>query len=713
MSVGSISLYVLSHKRNVALAWLSLVIVGVLLLPWATGQLSDGFVMPGTESSAANSEIIQRYGSGGYALPLIPVVTLPEGTTVDSPGVRAELQAVFDRAQAVRPEARVVSWASTDDNAFVSEDRRTTYGLIFLKDAGDGSVGDDEVQAAVAGMSVGGEPVRLTGSEILVNAREDSSGGGDNEVLVETLVGGVGALVILLYVFGSAVALLPLLIAAIAIVVSFLVIGLIGTTIEINTVVEYLVALIGLGVAIDYSLLVVNRWREERILGHPNKIAVQRAMETAGHAVLFSGTTVGVGLLALIALPMPIFRGIGIGGMVIPVVSVLVTITLLPIVLATIGPRLDWPRFSKRKISHKGWERFATAVIRHRWAAALSGTLFLGLLVFAATTMCLGSPRPEAAHGAGEPQIALDQLNGSGLGSGMFNPFEVIVHSNPDALALQLSAVKGVRAAIAPAEWRTNDSALITVIPSGDGGGDGARTLIKRIRSVTHASEGRPLVGGAGALDADFTDQIYAHFPMMLLIITIATFLLLVRAFRSIILPIKALLLNGLSIGASYGVMVLVWQMGWGSNLLWGIPSTGAVTGWIPILAFAFLFGLSMDYEVFILHRMREEYDREGNTNRAVIKGLAHTGKLVTCAAMILVLAFVSMASAPETDVKMISTALAAGILIDATVIRILLVPALISLMGSWNWWMPRWMSRFGAPDQHLSVGPAQTSSAD
>ena len=712
MSVASISRYVLQHKLQVVSAWLVVFLAGVVLLPWANGQLTSQFTMPGTESSRANAEIIEKYGSGGYVLPIVPVVTLPDGMTVDSPGIRDQLQAVFDRAQSARPEARVVSWASTGDDVFVSPDRRTTYGLIFLRDDGDGSIGDIDVQFALSGMTVAGAPVHLTGFDLLDNSA-DARGDGGSSVFAETMIGGIGALVILLYVFGSALALLPILIAAFAIISSFLVIGLVGSVVDINNVVQYLVALIGLGVAIDYSLLVVNRWREERRAGFENEVAVQRAMETAGHAVLFSGTTVGVGLLALVALPMPLFRGIGIGGMVIPFISVLVTITLLPIILAKIGPRFDWPRFRTKRAPNAGWLRFGQTIIRHRWLAAGVGLILLGVLAGAASTIELGSARPDALNSTGEPRIGLNALETSGIQGGVLAPIEVIVHGDPTALAARLSEVKGIDTAVAPQAWRADDTSLIMLIPDGDGGGNQARALMSRVRAVTHQHQDEALVGGAGAFDADFTNEVYSRFPITMAIIAFVTFLLLVRAFRSVILPLKALALNVLSIGAAYGLLVLVWQRGWGSDLIWGIPATGAITAWVPIMAFAFLFGLSMDYEVFILHRMREEYDHTRDTNAAVVRGLGHTGKLVTCAALILVLAFASMASSPETDVRMIATGLAAGILIDATIVRILLVPALISLMGSWNWWLPGWLKWFASPDQHLTIDAAQVSPAD
>ena len=712
MGVASISRYVLGHKLRVASVWFVLFVVGVVLLPWATGNLSESFSMPGTESSNANDAIIARYGSGGFALPIVPVVTLPEGTTVDSPGVRDQLLAVDAKAHAARPEARIASWASTGDDSFVSADRRTTFSLIYLLDPGTGSVGTEDIQLALAGTTIAGAPLHLTGYDLLDMSHDSGSSGGPS-VLVETLIGGIGALLVLIYIFGSFLAFLPILIAAIAIVTSFLLIGFVGWGMDVNSVVQYLVALIGLGVAIDYSLLVVNRWRQERRSGLPNEVAVQRAMETAGHAVVFSGTTVGIGLLALVLLPVPMFRGIGIGGMIIPLVSVLVTITLLPIILAKAGPRLDWPRSRARIDDHAGWARFAQTIIRHRWAAAITGLAILGTLTWVATTMEMGSPRPDSLNGVGDPQIGLKALEAAGFPGAVLAPFEVITNGDSAALATQLQAVDGVFAVIAPETWQSAGTAVMSVIVDGNGGGNNLRSMTGDIRAVTHASSGNVLVGGAAAYDADFTSKIYDGFPLMVIVVAVITCLLLMRAFRSIILPLKALALNVLSIGASFGILVLIWQYGWGSELMWGIPATGAITSWVPIMAFAFLFGLSMDYEVFILHRMREEYDRTGDTDTAVVNGLAHTGKLVTCAALILVLAFVSMASGPETNVKIIATVLAAGILIDATVVRVLLVPALISLMGPANWWMPRRLSRFGAKDQHLDLGSTHSSPAD
>jgi RND superfamily putative drug exporter len=247
-----------------------------------------------------------------------------------------------------------------------------------------------------------------------------------------------------------------------------------------------------------------------------------------------------------------------------------------------------------------------------------------------------------------------------------------------------------VRAAVAPADasWRRGGTALIDVLPATDSTSAGGHATLDQVRQAAHSGPVAARVGGLAADNADFVSAVYGNFPLMVGLIALVTYLLLVRAFRSLLLPLKALLLNVISVGAAWGVMTLVWQDGHGSQF-WNIAATGSVTAWIPLMVFAFLFGLSMDYEVFILARMREEYDRSGATDAAVVGGIGHTGRLVTCAALILVLAFVALAAIPMTDTKIMATGLAAGILLDATVVRMLLVPALVSLFGRWNWWLP------------------------
>ena len=259
-----------------------------------------------------------------------------------------------------------------------------------------------------------------------------------------------------------------------------------------------------------------------------------------------------------------------------------------------------------------------------------------------------------------------------------------------------MGEVEGIHGAVAPgaAEWRRDGTALVEAIPVPDSGSDEGEATLEGVRQAAHGAGPNVRVGGQPAANADFIDAVYGSFPLMIALIAITTFILLARAFRSRLLPAKAIVLNVLSVAAAWGVLVLVWQHGYGSEAIWGIQATGSIPAWMPLMVFAFLFGLSMDYEVFILSRMREEYDRTGSPATAVVRGIGRTGRLVTSAALILFLAFTSMASGPETDVKMMATGLAAGILLDATVIRALIVPAVIMLMGRWNWWLPSWPAR-------------------
>ena len=499
--------------------------------------------------------------------------------------------------------------------------------------------------------------------------------------------------------------------AFVSIMTTFLL--LLGLT-EVTTVspiVQFLIALIGLGVAIDYSLIVVSRWREERTHGASDEEAVQIAMEQAGRAVVFSGITVAIGLLALIALPLPFLRSMGYGGMLIPLVSTLVAITLLPVVLAKFGGKLDWPHRRTDDKASRAWTRWAEAVSRRRWLAAGLGMAFIIALVGASFGLRLGTSDANTLAEAGDAKEGLDALVNSGIGEGSLLPHEILIDGStpPDQVAADLREVEGIHGAVAPEDptWNQNGTAIVEAIPIPDSGSEEGEENLEAVRDTAHAAGSDVAVGGQPAANADFIDAVYGSFPLMIALIAISTFILLARAFRSILLPIKAIILNILSVGAAWGVLAIVWQNGNGSELIWGVEATGSVPSWIPLMVFAFLFGLSMDYEVFILSRMREEYDRTGSTDTAVIQGIARTGRLVTSAALILFLAFMAMASAPGTDIRIMATGLAAGILLDATIIRALIVPAVISLMGRWNWWLPAWSAKL------LRVEPSPLAPAE
>ena len=700
--MSALTRWVLAHKKTVVAVWLALTIGGMMAAGPASDALESEYSVPGKEGWETNVAIAERYqGTGGDTAPLIPVVTLPKGMSVDDPAVTRSLGELDARLSDALPNARIASYASTRDSSFVSADGRTTFALVYPQPDPTSAFGENPAaaraaSAALQGAGVAGRPVHLTGFDALF---EDSGDAGEGPgVLIEAVFGGVGALLVLSFVFASFLAVVPLVMAVASILTTFLLLlGLTELT-AVSPIVQFLIALLGLGVAIDYSLIVVSRWREERSHGRSGDEAVQRAMETAGRAVVFSGITVAIGLFALIALPLPFLRSMGYGGMLIPLVSTLAAITLLPVALAKLGDRLDWPHRRTDDKASRAWTRWAEAVSRRRWVAAGAGMAVVLALVFAATGLRFGAADAETVTKAGDSYEGLMALEDSGIGEGALLPHEILVDGNTDPaqVARELRAVSGIHGAVAPENdaWRRDGSALVEAIPSPDSGSDEGQGTLDGVRDAAHSVGADVRVGGQPAANNDFVEAVYGSFPLMIALIALTTFILLARAFRSLLLPLKAILLNVLSVAAAWGVMVLVWQQGYGSELIWDIQATGSIQSWMPLMIFAFLFGLSMDYEVFILARMREEYDRTGSTERAVVEGIGRTGRLVTSAALILFLSFVAMASSPGTDIKVFATGLAAGILLDATIIRGLIVPAVVSLMGRWNWWLPTWPAR-------------------
>ncbi len=692
--------WVLAHRKLVVAFWIVLTLVGIVTAGPASRAMNQKFSVPGREGWEANVQIQKLYrGTGGNAAPLIPVVQLPAGRTVETAAVRAELRGVEDKLRAALAGARVTGYGSTGDTAFVSRDGRVGFAAAFATPDPDQPFGDNPkaeraARAALRGVQVGGAPVRLTGYDALNAQSGDSDGPG---VLLEALLGGLGALVVLGFVFGSLLAFVPILMAVPAIMTSFLAVYGLTQVTGVSPIVQFLIALVGLGVAIDFSLLICMRWREERAHGREGDEAIVRAMETAGRAVVFSGTTVAIGLFALVALPLPFLRSVGYGGLLIPVMSVAVALTLLPVVLHSLGRRLDWPHKRTDDEASRFWTRWARSIVRHRAIAAGVALLILGALVVAATTMHPGLSDLDTLAKSGDAKVGLVALEDSGIGGGALVPNEVLVRGTaPEGVARALAGVDGISGAIAPSDaaWRQNGSSIVLAFPIEDGSSGSWRSTVDDVRSAAHAEGGNVQVGGQPSQNKDFIDAVYGNFPLMLALVGIVTFLLLARAFRSVLLPAKAVILNVLSVAAAWGVLVLVWQQGHGSEAIWGIPASGSIESWIPLMVFAFLFGLSMDYEVFILSRMREEYDNTGDTNEAVVVGIGRTGRLVTSAALILFLAFMSLASSPGTQVKVLATGLAAGILLDATVIRALLVPAAVSLFGKANWYLPDWFAR-------------------
>jgi putative drug exporter of the RND superfamily len=693
-----LSAFAIRRRKLIYLFWFAALVVGGVASSTLANHLDKTFAMPGQPGYVANTAILAEYGNGGLTTPLVPVVQVPSGTSATEPRVQ-DAFAALSRL----PGLRVADYANTGNTKFIGSDGRTTFALVFT--GGDGGFDSTAIQDQ-AGATIqreltaalpAGSTVRITGEQPL---EDNGSGSGKGLSIVdEILLGALGALAVLLFVFASFLALVPLLVAAVSVTTAFLAILAITALTPVSMIVQFLVGLIGLGVAIDYSLLLVTRWREEAAHGYDNDTAIRRAMNTAGRAVAFSGVTVALGLLALVILPVPFLRSIGYGGMIIPLVSVAVTLTLVPALLSGIGRRLDWPRIRHEGTASRGWTWWARLVVRRRWIAAAGALLVLGALAFNATGLKIGDPSSDSLSQSGQAHDGMVLLQAADIPTGVITPVEVLV-SAPSPVgpaAATVGGVPGIYFSAAPsgAAWQRPGSELVVAVPTAEGTSSAGEGTTRDVRTAL-AAAGMPsaMVGGLGASEVDTIHAIYGNFPLMLAALGLLTFILLARAFRSLLLPLKAVILNLLSLAAVYGALVLIWQRGYGSNAIWGIPATGAITGWIPLMVFAFLYGLSMDYEVFILSRMREEYDRTGSTPGSVITGIGRTGRLITSAALILFLAMAALGSAPDTDLKIFATALGTGILLDATVVRALLVPALISLFGRWNWWMPVWAAR-------------------
>jgi RND superfamily putative drug exporter len=682
---------VLRHRRLVLVAWLVVFLLGGFAAQKISSRLSYDFSLPGQPAYETALHIEHVFGNGGTTPPSIAVVTVPAGQTVARDG--AAIAAGFATARHENPKVRFLD-ASVAGRGFVTSDGRTEYAFLFAPP--NKSLGADRVTDAAMASLTAALPqfhVGVTGIGQL-NSGGSRSGPG---VLFETIIGGLGALAVLAFVFASFLAFVPLLIASVSILSTFLVLlGLTYLT-PVSFVVQFLVSLVGLGIAIDYSLLVITRWREERAKGLSNEAAVAAAMETAGRAVLVSGLTVAIGLLSLIVLPVPFLRSTGLGGMLIPVISVAVVLTLLPALLAGVGPRWDWPHLRNEATASRGWHRWATSVAAHPVLSATAAMAILAIAIVPLLGIRVGQTSAAAEAQSGPAHGLYTELVAGGASPGILSPIEVLTASDAAAATLsRLEHVEGVSLAVLPSGTTGTRAGLsdLVVVPTIETTDSSTLGPVRAVQAAVAGSPGVLGVAGVGPGQQAFSSAVYGNVPLMIAVLGVLMFLVLARAFRSLVLAAKAVLVNVISLAATFGILTWFWQHGHGSSAIFGIPATGAITFWVPITVFAFLFGLSMDYEVFLLARVREEHDRGATTSGAVVEGLGRTGRLITCAALILFLAFASLASAPITDIKVLATGLGIGILLDATVVRALLVPAFIVLLGRANWWLPARVAR-------------------
>jgi RND superfamily putative drug exporter len=689
--LASLAHVIVRHRRAVIGAWVLLTLFGA----YSAGQVSkrwfESFSIPGYSAYEANQRTLETFGTGEQA-PLVAVFH-SSGAVTKATGIKDAIAA----AAKVNPGSRVSSYWSTGSRAYVSRDGHTTFAEIYPpgNPTFSSSVHINRVRAQIKAATPAGVQASLTGRDALYAA---SSGGGQGpSILTEALIGGLGSLVILFFVFGTLPAvLIPIAIALASILNTFSLVWALTYVTNVSIIVQFLIALVGLGVAIDYALLMIFRFRDELREGEDVETALVETMTHAGRSVIVSGSTVAVGLLSLVILPLPFIRSIGIGGMLIPAVSVVAAITLLPALLATLGTRINSVRLLPKRLVDRGhpedgwWGRWAALVMRRPVPVAVIGLAIVGVLVYSGLQLNPSEAQVKDFPGSGDAIAGRTALAQAGISPGVMKPFVVLVEhgASREPIVAKLRGTSGIAAAVAPPDWRNGSNSLVEAFPTRDGAAKEVRTTIKRVRTELKGTGGT--LGGVAAEDRDFVKAVYSKFPYVLGFVVLLTFILLARAFRSLVLPLKAVILNLVSLAAAYGIIVFIFQKGHGSEAIWNVHATQSIIPWIPLMIFAFLFGLSMDYEVFMLTRMREAYDESGDTKQAVALGLARTGKLVTSAALILMFAFFVLSSGPGVDIKQFGIGLAGGIIFDATVIRALLVPALMRLLGRWNWWLPR-----------------------
>jgi putative drug exporter of the RND superfamily len=698
------------NRWKVIAAWIVLTLFGA----FAAGQVSkrwyQSFSIPGKSAYEANQRTLKAFGTGVRPPDVVVFHTAGDATKSGA------IESAMKRAAAVLPGSRTSSYFSTHNLMYVSKDRHTTFEEVYPAGPSkfDSTSKAKEVRAAAARGLPSGIQVEVTGHDPLEEA--STHGGGGGNVLVEAMVGGLGALVILLFVFGTLPAILvPVAVAAAAILNTFTLVWALTYITNVSIIVQFLIALVGLGVAIDYALLMIFRFRDELREGEDVETALVETMTHAGRSVIVSGSTVAVGLLSMVILPLPFIRSIGIGGMLIPAVSVLAAITLMPAILAALGQRINSVRLLPKRFVDRGhpedggWGRWARFVLRRPWPVAVVGTTIVTVLVVLGVQLNPNESQLKNFPGAGTAIAGRTLLANAGISPGVMKPFVTIVEDggNGQQVAANERTVSGIVGATVPTApgWHQGPDTLVEAFPAIDGAAPGIQGVINRVNDTLPGTNAT--LGGVPAVDRDFVHAVYGNFPYVLAFVLVLTLVLLTRAFRSIVLPIKAAILNLVSLGAAFGIVVFIFQMGHGSSL-WNITATQAITAWIPLMIFAFLFGLSMDYEVFMLTRMREAYDETGSTDRAIELGVARTGKLVTSAALILMFAFLVLSSSPGFEIKEFAIGLAAGIIFDATVIRALLVPALMRLLGNANWWLPDWTRKalFIGPERRREPEP-------
>jgi RND superfamily putative drug exporter len=697
------------RRKSVVVLWI-VALVAISMLGSSVGSTySQGFSLKDTESQRATQLLESRFparaGDEGQ-------VVFAHTGGVDDAAVQARMEQLFRDVEAVPHVTTVVSPYSADGANQVAKGGDIAYATIQF-DRTASKIPDSTItEIRHLAHDANGDGIRV---DLGGRMFQEQGGLGPAE-----LIGILAAIVILLVAFGSLLAMgLPILVALFGIGIGLGFVELLSHVIATPDFATQLASMIGIGVGIDYALFIVTRYRQGLGEGFAPEHAVVRAIDTAGRAVLFAGCTVVISLLGLFLMGVDFVNGMAVGTSVTVGIVMLASITLLPAILGFAGRTID--RFSvKRDRAPKPreqqfWFRWSRVVQRRPWPAFLVGLLILVVLAIPMFSMRLAFPDAGGNPTSDTTRRAYD-LVADGFGPGFNGPLILAAEfpkgsdtSSLDQLVAKLRTTPDVAAVIPATVSPSGDAAVIRVIPSSSPQSARTSDLVDTLRSdvIPSAVQGTDVqvhVGGLTASSIDVSDRLASRLPIFIGAVLVLSFLLLMAVFRSLLVPLKAVVMNLLSIGAAYGVVVAIFEWGWLSGPL-GVEQTGPIAPFIPMMMFAILFGLSMDYEVFLLSRIREEYDRTGNNELAVADGLASTARVITAAALIMVTVFGSFVLGDETTIKLFGLGLATAILVDATVVRMILVPATMELLGDRNWWFPRWLDRI-VPRFHVEAGP-------
>jgi len=677
---------VLRYQPLVVTVWIAVLMMGLAASARLPGLLSNSFGVPGTESERARIMLERSFGER------------PDGTFTVVFRVAHPVDKPTQRALARRLKRAASTITGARDRPL-----RTGPGIVYGDIATALPIQEakrhtDDLRGAL--VDPGGPAASVTGAPAL---QHDLDPIVSADLRRAELIAVPVALAVLVVLLGlSAAVLIPFLFAACTIAGALTIVYALARVTEMATYVTNLVVLVGLALAIDYSLLVVHRYREELARGGSREDAVARTMATAGRAVAFSGLAVAIGLGALLFVPVPFIRSLGVGGLTVPLVSLAGMATLQPVLLAHLGGAAVRPHSD-------GWWRLAAAVTRRPRVSLALGLAVLAAAAAGATTLGVTPGSISSIPGTSESVRGFELLRDR-VGAGVIAPNQIVVdtgtpgagRSGPARAAIVrlvdelirdpevLIVANGVRDPYVDPSGR---HARVIVAARDDYGAAETRRLVRRIRHDLVPSARFPpgaivAVGGAPPQGVDFLARSYGAFPWLVLAILAVMFVMLVRAFRSLVLPFQTVLLDLLSVAAAYGLLALVVEHGIGAGLL-GVEQSGAVEAWVPIALFALLFGLSMDYEVFIVMPMREAWDAGANRSAAVTHGLVRTGRIVTAAAAIMVAVFSGFVAGRVPGLQQFGLGLALGVLIDATIVRLVVVPSLVYLGGRWSFWLP------------------------